>query len=466
MAFTAVLWLLSLIIYLSDRCSKTNRWLAVSGLVFSLGTLKEVLFYDVLPQLMLTTRAPRLEIIAACVYSLMTSVLYHYVMPCLFVFALYFYEAHPILPKRFRLFKAVALCFPLILMLIFPPLRTRELQQTSLIFWYTVTVYNLTYGVLVTVLMIKSVLGEKWSASRREKRRISFVVLPPVWFWLITIFVIHSLRIQAFFKVWQGNTYLMGIILVFYLVAAFREGMMGIRLRGEPYKWDISKQEIDKGARYTSHILKNELTKIEWCMQYLTLQLNGDTPEELKIIGRSTEHLKQFVYKTQLYASDIVLDRKLCLAKEIIESSVHICREYGGPEIIFDVLCGEEMVLCDRDHLIEVLNNIIYNAIDAMNHCGTIAIVFKGDASRKYQALLIKDSGGGIPQEDLRRIFEPYFSTKTANKHFGLGLSYCFNVMKQHNGYIDIQSKIGEGAAFTLYFPKQRRSIWGAFYER
>ncbi len=461
MVFTALLWLLSLIIYFSDRHSKTNRWCAVSGLLFSLGPFKEFLFFDVTPQLAQQLNNPGFHVLAENIYCIMTAVLYDFVMPCLFIFALYFYEYHLVQPRRFRMLQILALCLPLPLMLLFPPLRTRELQHTSLFFWYTISIYNLTYGVLSTVLMIKAVVCEKWTAKRREKRRISLVVLPPVWFWLITIFVIHSLRVQAFFKAWQGNTYLMGTIVAFYIVAAFREGMMGLRLRGEPYKWDGSKQNIDKGARYTSHILKNEVTKIEWCMENLTAQLSGDAPEELKIIGRSTEHLKRFVHKTQLYSNDILLEREPYFMKDLIESAVDLCREYTGPEIEFDVLCGNGVVLCDKDHIIEVLNNLISNAADAMDRRGTITFTFEENASRKYQALHIQDTGCGIPRDNLRRLFEPYFSTKTSNTHFGLGLAYCFNIMKRHNGYIDIQSKEGEGAVFSLYFPKQRRAAIG-----
>ncbi|HWR23751.1 MAG TPA: HAMP domain-containing sensor histidine kinase [Feifaniaceae bacterium] len=461
MVFTALLWLLSLIIFLSDRHSKTNRWCAVSGLIFSLGPFKEFLFYEAVPPHLERLGNPGYYALAENIYSFMTAALYDFVMPCLFIFALYFYEYHLVQPKRFRIFKILALCLPLPLMLLFPPLATRELQHTSLAFWYGISVYNLTYGVLATVLMIKAVLCEKWTAKRREKRRVVLVVLPPVWFWLITIFVIHSLRVETFFKAWQGNAYLLGAIVLFYIVAVFREGMMGIRLRGEQYKWDGAGQSVDKGARYTSHILKNEVTKIEWCMENLTAQLSAEAPEELKIIGRSTEHLKHFVHKTQLYSNDILLEREPYLVKDLIESAIDLCREYAGAETEFDVLCGGEVVLCDRDHITEVLNNLISNAADAMNRRGTITFTFEENASRRYQALHVQDTGCGIPRENLRRLFEPYFSTKMSNSHFGLGLAYCFNIMKLHNGYIDVQSGEGEGAVFSLYFPRQRRRAAG-----
>lgn len=461
MVFTTLLWLLSLIIFFSDRHSKTNWWCAVSGLLFSLGPFKEFLFFQVTPQLAQHFNDANFNKLAENIYCVMTAVLYDFVMPCLFIFALYLCEYHLVQPRRFRIFQVLALCLPLPLMLIFPPLQTRALQQTSLAFWYTMSAYNLLYGMITTVLMIRAVVCEKWTAKRAEKRRVGLVVLPPVWFWLITIFVIHSLRVEALFKAWQGNVYLIGIVVAFYIVAAFREGMMGIRLRGEPYDLGGSRRDIDKGAWYTSHILKNEVTKIEWCMENLTAQFKEDAPEEFNIITRSTEHLKRFVHKTQLYSNDILLEREPYRIKDLIESAIGLCREYAGPEVEFDVLCDDEIILCDKDHIIEVINNMISNAADAMNRCGTITFTFAKNASRRYQVLRIHDTGCGIPPENLRRLFEPYFSTKTSNTHFGLGLAYCFNIMKRHNGYIDVQSKEGEGTVFSLYFPKQRRAAKG-----
>lgn len=461
MVFTALLWLLSLVIFLSDRRNKANRWCAVSGLLFSLGTFKEYLFYDVVPRLAEQVAIPEFERLAEGGYSIMTAALYTLVMPCLFVFALYFDEYQVLRPRRFRIFQALALCLPLPLMLLFPPLMTRTLQHTSLFFWYTMSAYNLTYGVLTTVLMVRAVVRERWTARRREKRRIDLVVLPPVWFWLVTIFVVHPLRLETLFKVWQGNVYLMGTIVAFYIAAAFREGMMGLRLRGEPYRWDDSDRDVDRSARYTSHMLKSEVNKIEWCMENLAARSDGETPEELVMIGRSVEHLKSFVHKTRLYSSEILLEPTPCVLRELVERSIELCRANLGSEICFEVLCGDEMVLCDSGHIIEVLNNLISNAVEAMDRRGTITFISDGTASRKYRVLRVRDSGCGIPREHLRRLFDPYFSTKASSSHFGLGLAYCFNVMRRHNGYIDVQSREGEGSVFSLYFPRQRRIKMG-----
>ena len=450
MLFAALLWALVLIIYFSDKRSKINQWCALSGLVFSLGPFKEYFFFDLAPSVAARSGFAGFYSFAEGAYSAMTAGLYDFVMPCMFIFALYFFEYPRVNPRCFRIYKALALLLPIALLLLFPPLATRSLQQTSLTFWYTLSAYNVAYGVLVTVLIVKAMLQEKWSVKRREKRRIGLVVLPPLWFWLTTIFIIHSLRIEPLFKAWQGNTVILAILFVFYIASAFREGMMGLRLRGESYRQGNA--NTVRGAQYTSHILKSEVTKIEWCVENIRAQMNGSAPEELDIISRSTAHLKKFINKTQLYASDVLIEHEPHPVRELIDCATELCREYAGFEITFDVLCGDEMLVCDKDHVVEVLNNLIMNAADAMNRCGVITIgVLSGG---RYQVLYVRDTGCGISQSNLKRLYEPYFTTKSTSNHFGLGLAYCFNVMKKHNGYIDVQSKEGQGTTFYLHFPR------------
>jgi CheY-like chemotaxis protein len=68
----------------------------------------------------------------------------------------------------------------------------------------------------------------------------------------------------------------------------------------------------------------------------------------------------------------------------------------------------------------------------------------------------ITDPGEGIPAEHLPRTYEPFFSTKDTDEGYGLGLAQTYNIVKQHNGYIDVVSRLGKGTTFTIYFPSLR----------
>ncbi len=117
--------------------------------------------------------------------------------------------------------------------------------------------------------------------------------------------------------------------------------------------------------------------------------------------------------------------------------------------------------------IMRVLTNLIANAIDAMNGFGTLRIAtrnvsLKGSLRRHanvvagdYICLSVADSGPGIPIEIQEKIFEPFFSTKTADKKrgSGLGLSVVHSVLEDHHGYIDLASEPGHGTTFCLYLP-------------
>ncbi|MEI6127399.1 MAG: ATP-binding protein, partial [Pseudomonadota bacterium] len=120
-------------------------------------------------------------------------------------------------------------------------------------------------------------------------------------------------------------------------------------------------------------------------------------------------------------------------------------------------------------HLSKVIANLVSNAAEAMPNGGTIEVVTKNiylDAPLKgydniaegdYVVLSVSDNGIGIAEEDLQRIFEPFYTKKVMGRSgTGLGMSVVWGSMKDHSGYIDIASIQSEGTTITLYFPATR----------
>lgn len=120
-------------------------------------------------------------------------------------------------------------------------------------------------------------------------------------------------------------------------------------------------------------------------------------------------------------------------------------------------------------HLFKTLLNLLTNAVEAMPRGGVITVstanihlekpvqgydsVQDGD----YVVLTVADTGEGIQDEDIRHIFEPFYTKKVMGRSgTGLGLAVVWGTVKDHNGYIDVRSKIGEGTVFTLYLPVTR----------
>lgn len=122
-------------------------------------------------------------------------------------------------------------------------------------------------------------------------------------------------------------------------------------------------------------------------------------------------------------------------------------------------------VLCDEGRIRQVIHNMVLNARDAMPDGGVLTICAdnmdvtwshslplpEGD----YVAITITDYGVGIPEQNMLRIFEPYFTTKETwnQKGLGFGLSICYSIIQSHGGHITVRSKQGEETTFIIYLP-------------
>jgi signal transduction histidine kinase len=127
-------------------------------------------------------------------------------------------------------------------------------------------------------------------------------------------------------------------------------------------------------------------------------------------------------------------------------------------------------VRADPGQIEQVIMNLAVNARDAMPDGGVLLIETRlamvdpetaekhGVESGQYVALRIQDSGIGIDGQILPRIFEPFFTTKESGKGTGLGLATCYGIIKQSSGYIDVESDLGKGTAFTVYLPRVEES--------
>jgi len=107
----------------------------------------------------------------------------------------------------------------------------------------------------------------------------------------------------------------------------------------------------------------------------------------------------------------------------------------------------------DFNQLQQCVINLIFNAIDAMPGGGTLNLDCRHDSDRDRVIVIVKDSGRGVPHEDLPQIFEPFYTTKKEGYGVGLGLSTVYGIIERHKGNITVESRPGEGAAFIIELP-------------
>ena len=115
-------------------------------------------------------------------------------------------------------------------------------------------------------------------------------------------------------------------------------------------------------------------------------------------------------------------------------------------------------VVANGNQIQQVLLNLLINARQAMPNGGNLLIRISHDQESNMVDLLVRDSGSGIPKEKLRRIFEPFFSTKqgpdeSGKGGTGLGLASCRDIIEAHRGRIRVESSVGQGTAFTIKLP-------------
>lgn len=144
-----------------------------------------------------------------------------------------------------------------------------------------------------------------------------------------------------------------------------------------------------------------------------------------------------------------------------------VAASVNHPNIKFDLRVAEGLrhVEIDSPQIRKVLEQLIQNAIEAMPEGGSIEMsshncaVTEREAVKvpagSYVRISVRDDGKGIAPENLPRIFDPYFTTKTegGRKGLGLGLSLCYSILKHHGAYITVDSEPGKGTTFQIFLP-------------
>ena len=267
------------------------------------------------------------------------------------------------------------------------------------------------------------------------------------------------------------------------LVGSIRDVSERKRNEEERKKLEVQLQRAQKMeaigmlAGGVAHDLNNILGGIVSYPELLLLQLPEDTPlrKSILTIQKSGEMAAAVVQDLLTLARrGVVATEALNLndvVSEYLKSPEYRSLQSYHPDVYLETRLDEEIlnILGSPVHLFKTVMNLISNAAEAMPGGGKITLstenryidrpirnyddVKAGD----YVVLSIADTGTGISPDDMGKIFEPFHTSKKMGKSgTGLGMAVVWGTVKDHYGYIDVQSAVGEGALFSLYFPVTR----------
>lgn len=221
-----------------------------------------------------------------------------------------------------------------------------------------------------------------------------------------------------------------------------------------------------------AHDFNNVLTSITGFTELLDLDISyktDDIKEYIKQINTAanlgknlTSNLlafgkKQITKKQNIYIYDVI-NNMISIIKTLLSEDI---------ELVIEILDNEKSVYADRHQLEQILINLVTNAENSMPDGGRLVIktdtfrtenIYNGNCTTilpgSYMVLIVSDTGIGIDKKNLNLIFEPFFTTRESTKGTGLGLSIIYNIVSNHNGYIDIITSMGEGSSFMIYIPE------------
>lgn len=172
-----------------------------------------------------------------------------------------------------------------------------------------------------------------------------------------------------------------------------------------------------------------------------------------KIINASM-HAREIIRKLMTFSRYDEKDSKKINLNKIIKDGAYLLERRCLKEGIEIVITGEKYlpaIYANPVHINQVVVNICMNAIQAMPDGGKLIIHTHTDSDNVH--LIIQDTGTGIAEDHLPKIFDPFFTTKTSKTNTGLGLSVVHGIVSSYNGKIDIESNLGLGTRFDIYFP-------------
>jgi signal transduction histidine kinase/ActR/RegA family two-component response regulator len=234
-------------------------------------------------------------------------------------------------------------------------------------------------------------------------------------------------------------------------------------------RYSVKMEAVGQLAAGVAHDFNNILTIIQGHADLL-LQSSGDPKNEKSIrqISGAATRAGQLIRQLLMFSRKQVMQQRNIQLNEIIENISPMLRGLVGEHIAFEFnpAHGLPSLSVDVDMMEQVLVNLVINARDSMPRGGRLILttsletldpvstVFNPEARPgTFVCLKVRDTGSGMSAATLSHMFEPFFTTKEPGKGTGLGLATVYGIVKQHQGWVIVDSEVGAGSTFTIFLP-------------
>jgi signal transduction histidine kinase len=193
----------------------------------------------------------------------------------------------------------------------------------------------------------------------------------------------------------------------------------------------------------------------------------GEVPDNARIIAEQAKRIAQIIRQLLDFARKRAPAR---IRTDLRVTAEHVLTLLGqiadarGVKLALHPGPGPCVALADDGQIQQVLMNVIGNGIQATERGGCVTISLsarhatpppdQGGPARPYCCLSVKDDGCGMDATTADRIFEPFFTTKDVGAGTGLGLSVAYGIIREHDGFIAVETQVGKGSTFTIHLPQ------------
>ncbi|MCZ8515890.1 HAMP domain-containing sensor histidine kinase [Paenibacillus filicis] len=447
------LWTIGLLLLLTDLKRPTTRWISSIAFTGGSGGLSAVIHDDLNP--LLSARGWMSEPATRLLGELETisSLVCYYGLPYTFLmFAIVYYPNYQKWTRRSLL--PWLLLIPVLLSLAFEPRAGEPIPYRY------VTCWAAPYIAGGVCLLLMALTKERNSYLKRSRMFTVMAAVPTLCFALFTLYLLPTFF--GLYEWWRYNAWVIAFTLAVIIGSSFRYGFMGLQISIRNQRLDYTLRAITSGTAILNHAIKNDVGKIRLFSEKVKSDVQsgqsdpGELASDIDVIMNTSQHIYEMISRIQGQTQESELRLEPLRLGEVLSECIRaLAPVMTGIEVSAYFACEGDMV-GDRAQLAEVFTNVLTNAAEAMPGGGTLTV--RLTETKRSRVVEIKDTGEGMSKRQLKQVFDPFYTTKHGKKlNFGLGLSYCYNIIQKHKGTMNIHSKPGQGTSVFIQFPKKKR---------